>query len=50
MDVMQREGKYPVATTGSPLLGVEISGIVESVGKDGKEKKNKLKQTSLIHI
>lgn len=51
MDAMQREGKYPVATKGSPLLGVEISGIVESVGKDGKKKKKKmLKQASLIHI
>lgn len=34
---MQREGKYPVAMRGSPLLGVEISGIIESVGKQGNE-------------
>lgn len=33
---MQREGAYPVATKGSPLLGVEISGTVEAIGKEGK--------------
>lgn len=36
MDILQREGKYPVAVNVSPILGVEISGVVESVGKDGK--------------
>lgn len=36
MDILQREGKYPVAVKVSPILGVEVSGIVESVGKDGK--------------
>lgn len=35
MDILQREGKYPVAVDCSPILGVEASGIVESVGKDG---------------
>ncbi|KAL7328279.1 hypothetical protein PS15p_206573 [Mucor circinelloides] len=37
MDILQREGKYPVAVKVSPILGVEVSGIVESVGKDVKE-------------
>ncbi|KAI7889891.1 NADPH:quinone reductase [Mucor mucedo] len=37
MDIMQREGNYPVATKGSPLLGVEISGTVEAIGKDVKD-------------
>jgi tumor protein p53-inducible protein 3 len=36
MDILQREGRYPVPTRGSPILGVEVSGIIESVGKDGK--------------
>ncbi|KAI9480589.1 MAG: hypothetical protein EXX96DRAFT_563399 [Benjaminiella poitrasii] len=36
MDIMQREGKYPVPIGGSPILGVEVSGIIESVGKDVK--------------
>lgn len=35
MDILQREGKYPVAVNVSPILGVEVSGTVESVGKDG---------------
>ncbi|KAI7903112.1 uncharacterized protein BX663DRAFT_509597 [Cokeromyces recurvatus] len=37
MDILQREGKYPVPIGGSPILGVEISGTVESVGKEVKE-------------
>ncbi|KAK4519866.1 uncharacterized protein ATC70_010110 [Mucor velutinosus] len=36
MDILQREEKYPVAIKVSPILGVEVSGIVESVGKDVK--------------
>ncbi|KAG1085524.1 hypothetical protein G6F42_021363 [Rhizopus arrhizus] len=36
MDILQREGKYPVAVNVSPILGVEVSGTVESVGKDVK--------------
>lgn len=35
MDILQREGKYPVAVNVSPILGVEVSGTVESIGKDG---------------
>jgi tumor protein p53-inducible protein 3 len=37
MDILQREGMYPVPTRGSPLLGVEISGTVEQVGSKGKK-------------
>ncbi|KAK4518733.1 uncharacterized protein ATC70_008955 [Mucor velutinosus] len=37
MDIMQREGKYPVAVNVSPILGVEVSGTVESIGKDVKD-------------
>ncbi len=31
-DIMQREGKYPPPAGASPILGLEIAGIVESVG------------------
>ncbi|OBZ81565.1 Quinone oxidoreductase PIG3 [Choanephora cucurbitarum] len=34
MDLLQREGKYPVPPGASPILGVEVSGVVESVGKE----------------
>ncbi|KAI8066257.1 NADPH:quinone reductase-like protein [Gilbertella persicaria] len=34
MDLLQREGKYPVPPGASPILGVEVSGIIERVGKD----------------
>lgn len=37
MDIMQREGKYPVPISASPLLGVEISGVIEKVGSKGKD-------------
>ena len=35
MDIVQREGKYPVPPGGSPLLGVEVSGTVEAIGENG---------------
>ncbi|KAG0175060.1 hypothetical protein DFQ28_002305 [Apophysomyces sp. BC1034] len=34
MDIVQRQGNYPPPPGGSEILGVEISGIVESVGKN----------------
>ncbi|KAG0750296.1 hypothetical protein G6F16_001932 [Rhizopus arrhizus] len=34
MDIVQREGKYPVPPGGSPLLGVEVSGTVEAIGEN----------------
>lgn len=36
MDIIQRQGNYPVPPGGSPILGVEISGIVEAVGEKGR--------------
>jgi putative PIG3 family NAD(P)H quinone oxidoreductase len=32
-DILQRKGKYPPPPGASPLLGLEVSGIIESVGK-----------------
>ncbi|CDS14466.1 hypothetical protein LRAMOSA06635 [Lichtheimia ramosa] len=34
MDIVQRQGFYPPPPGASPILGVEVSGIVESVGKN----------------
>ena len=33
-DLLQRSGKYPVPQGASPLLGLEMAGIVEQVGSD----------------
>ncbi|KAI8904538.1 NADPH:quinone reductase [Powellomyces hirtus] len=37
MDIMQRDGKYPVPPGASPILGVEFAGVVEAAG-DGVTK------------
>ncbi|WFD42174.1 hypothetical protein MPSI1_000813 [Malassezia psittaci] len=36
MDLLQREGKYPVPPGASPILGVEFSGHVAETGSDVK--------------
>ncbi len=36
-DLLQKKGKYPVPEGESPILGLEMSGIVESVGKGVKK-------------
>lgn len=36
MDLLQREGKYPVPPQAPKTLGVEFSGIIESFGKDAE--------------
>lgn len=33
-DILQRMGKYPVPPSASPIMGLEIAGIVESVGPE----------------
>ncbi|RMH75662.1 MAG: NAD(P)H-quinone oxidoreductase [Calditrichaeota bacterium] len=33
-DIMQREGKYPPPEGASPILGLEMAGVVEKVGAD----------------
>lgn len=40
MDLLQREGKYPVPPQGGKILGVEFSGIIESLGEqeEGRER------------
>jgi len=37
MDLLQREGKYPVPAGASKILGVEFSGVIEEVGKEAGE-------------
>lgn len=37
MDLLQREGHYPVPPQASSILGVEFSGTIESLGPDVKE-------------
>lgn len=32
MDLLQREGKYPVPPQAPPTLGVEFSGVIEGFG------------------
>lgn len=34
MDLLQREGYYPVPPQAPKTLGVEFSGVIESLGKD----------------
>ena len=34
MDLLQREGKYPVPPQAGPIMGVEFSGTIESFGSD----------------
>ena len=37
-DLLQREGKYPVPPQAPTTLGVEFSGIIESLGNDAETK------------
>lgn len=37
-DLMQREGKYPPPPGESPILGLEVAGIVEQVGEKVQER------------
>lgn len=34
MDIMQREGRYPLPPGVSSILGVEFSGVISEVGSD----------------
>lgn len=37
MDILQREGKYPVPSGASSILGVEFSGIIVELGPEVSE-------------
>jgi len=37
MDLLQREGHYPVPPQAGPILGVEFSGTIESLGEGTKD-------------
>lgn len=37
MDLLQREGHYPVPPQAGKILGVEFSGTIEALGPDVKE-------------
>jgi len=37
MDLLQREGMYPVPPQAPKTLGVEFSGTIESFGKDAEK-------------
>lgn len=37
MDLLQREGKYPLPPQAGPILGVEFSGIIEEFGNKEHE-------------
>jgi hypothetical protein len=37
MDLLQREGHYPVPPQASPILGVEFSGTIDSLGEGCKD-------------
>lgn len=34
MDIIQREGKYPLPPQAGPIMGVEFSGVVEEIGAE----------------
>lgn len=37
MDLLQREGLYPLPPQAPETMGVEFSGVIESFGTDGHE-------------
>jgi NADPH:quinone reductase-like Zn-dependent oxidoreductase len=37
MDLIQREGKYPLPPQAGKILGVEFSGTIESFGDDAEK-------------
>ena len=36
MDLLQREGHYPVPPQGGKILGVEFSGVIEGFGSEAE--------------
>jgi NADPH:quinone reductase-like Zn-dependent oxidoreductase len=37
MDLLQREGKYPLPPQAGPIMGVEFSGTIEEFGEDAEK-------------
>ena len=35
-DIIQRQGNYPPPENHSPILGLEVSGYIEKIGKNVK--------------
>lgn len=38
MDLLQREGKYPLPPQAGPILGVEFSGVITELGDKAESK------------
>ncbi len=47
-DIMQRKGLYPPPKDASSILGLEVSGIVQEVGKDVTKYKPKDEVCALL--
>jgi len=45
MDILQRQGDYPLLPGVSPILGVEFSGTVEQLGSSGENAPKQSKET-----
>ena len=50
MDLLQREGHYPLPPQAGPILGVEFSGTIEDLGEEstGQEKSLEKENEDLI--
>ena len=42
-DIIQRQGNYPPPENHSPILGLEVSGYIEKIGKNVKNFSIKIK-------
>ncbi len=48
-DIVQREGNYPPPPNHSPILGLEVSGVISKVGRDVKSFKTGEKVAALVN-
>ncbi len=48
-DIIQREGNYPPPENHSPILGLEVSGYIEKIGKNVKNFSLKNKVAALVN-
>lgn len=49
LDILQREGRYPIPEGESPILGIDVSGKVETVGSKVKHWKHGDKVMGLVN-